>query len=398
MPYDIKVIVKDRKGNTASKEMTLTVKPALANTSSVRSTSIKLGDPINITGSASGGSGSYKYSYYFKQASKSGWTTKTANTSSSSVSITPSLAVDYNIKVTVTDSTGKTASKTFTVKVNPTAIVNNSAVQSTSIMLGSTINVSASASGGNGSYKYSYYFKQAANSSWTTKAANTAAKTVTIKPSQAVDYNVKVVVLDTDGRSASKIFTVKVNTPPLTNKSSVKSTAIKLGNTIDITAAAEGGSGSYKYSYYFKQASGSAWTAKSTNTTAASVSIKPSKAVSYNVKVVVTDSKGTTSTKTFTVSVTKSTLANNSSAASSSIKLGNTINITALASGGAKPYKYSYYFKQAANSGWTAKATNTTASSISIKPSQAVDYNIKVVVTDAEGAVSEKAFTVKVTK
>jgi len=393
--YQIMVNVMDANGTVVSKTLNLQVgNTALKNNSSVASTSITLGNSITVKGAATGGTSPYTYSYYFKKASQSEWTTKTADTTATSVTIKPGSAVDYNVKVVVKDKAGKTASKEMTVKVT-SALSNTSTVASSSIILGNSITVKGSATGGTSPYTYSYYFKKASQSEWTTKTADTTATSVTIKPGSAVDYNVKVVVKDKAGKTASKEMTVKV-TNALSNTSTVASSSITLGNSITVKGAATGGTSPYTYSYYFKQASQSEWTTKSANTTATSVTIKPGSAVDYNVKVVVKDKAGKTATKTMTVKVT-SALSNTSTVASSSIVLGNSITVKGAATGGTSPYTYSYYFKQASQSEWTTKSANTTATSVTIKPGSAVDYNVKVVVKDKAGKTATKTMTVKVT-
>lgn len=117
--------------------------------------------------------------------------------------------------------------------------------------------------------------------------------------------------------------------------------------------------------------------------------------MSYDFKVVVKDSNNKTSTKEFKVNVVdKSVPTNNSTVSAASIKLGSSITVKGAATGGTTPYKYSYYFKRASNTGWTAKAKDTTDTSVTIKPSAAVTYNIKVVVTDKNGKSSEKEMVV----
>ena len=398
--YQVKVDVADSSGQTATKTMNVTVNPSgdttIVNNSSVKASTITLGDSIVVYGSATGGSQPYSYSYYFKKSSDTNWTTKAANTSAVSVSIKPGSAVKYDIMVTVKDAANKTASRVFTVKVVSDTLVNNSKVASNTITLGNTINITGAATGGTAPYTYSYFFKKESQSDWTTKASNTTATSVTVKPGSAVKYNIKVVVTDKNRKTATKTFTVTVNPATLSNTSKVASTTITLGKTINITGAASGGTAPYTFSYYYKKDSASTWSTKVANTTSTSVTVKPGSAVKYNIKVVVVDNTGASATKTMNVTVNNAALANNSKVASTSINLGSAIKITGAASGGTSPYKYSYYFKKASASSWTTKTANTTSTSVTVTPGSAVDYNIKVVVTDNAGKTAEKTFTVKV--
>ncbi len=396
--YDIMVKVKDSAGTEASKTMTVAVKPGVQNNSTVSSASITLGKLITVNGAASGGSGSYTYSYYYKKASQSSWSTKLADTTNTSVTIKPGSAVDYNIKVVAKDSVGRTAEKKFTIKVNPAPLVNKSGISSTVIGLGETVKLTGAASGGTAPYKYSYYFKKASTSTWTTKASNTTSPSVSIKPGSAVAYDMKVVVTDSTGKTSEKTFSLSVvDKAAPTNNSTVASSSIILGNSITVKGAASGGTAPYTYSYYFKKASSTSWTAKAKDTTSTSVSIKPGSAVTYNIKVVVKDSKGKTATKTMNVVVAaKEAPVNNSTISATTLNLGLSVTLKGAASGGTAPYKYSYYFKKSSQSSWTAKATDTTETSVSIKPGCAVSYDFKVVVKDSNNKTSTKEFKVNV--
>ena len=397
--YNIKVKVTDAAGKTAEKTYNCVVNSATLTNSSTCSSSIYLGQTINITGKATGGTAPYKYSYYYKQSSSSSWSTKLANTTTTSTTVKPGTATTYNIKVKVTDAAGKTAEKTFNVSVKkPAALVNNSKVASTSIVVGNTINVTAAATGGTGGYKYTYFFKKSNQSAWTQKSVANTATSTTIKPGSTGTYNVMVTITDSAGTTASKTFNVTVKTGTLTNASKVASTTITLGDTIKITGAATGGSGGYKYTYYFKQSASSSWTKKDVANTTTSTTVKPSTATTYNIKVVVTDSAGKTAEKTFNVRVQSAALTNKSSVSATSITLGTTITLKGAATGGSGSYTYSYYFKQASASSWTIKGDQyTTSTSVTLKPSVKTTYNIKIVVRDkTTGEVVEKTMNVTV--
>ncbi len=391
--YNIKVVVKDSKGNIAEAYSDVLVNPeSIVNTSTV-SEKIALGDTINIAASATGGTEPYTYSYYFKKSSASSWNTKLENTALPSTTIKPGSVTAYNVKVKITDDDGKTAEKIFNVQVVPAPLVNSSTVTS-KVTLGDTIEINGSASGGTSPYTYEYFFKQANASQWFKKdVANTVTST-TIKPGKATLYNVKVVVKDADGKTGEKIFDVTVDALPLVNTSTVSSKVV-IGNNIEINGSATGGTTPYTYEYYFKQASSTKWTKKNVENTVTSTTVKPGKVTEYNIKVVIKDADGKTAEKVFTVNVEPEPLVNTSTA-SSKIKLGESIEINGSATGGISPYTYEYYFKQANASKWNKKDVDKTTASTTIKPGTVTVYNIKVVVTDAAGKTSEKTFDVTV--
>ena len=87
------------------------------NTPEVASTIIKLGEKINITCSAKGGTGFYQYAVYYKRASASKWTTKQSYSSNASVTIKPTAKTTYKVCVRAKDSNGNVSKKYFTITV-----------------------------------------------------------------------------------------------------------------------------------------------------------------------------------------------------------------------------------------------------------------------------------------
>ncbi len=391
VPYDIKVVVTDQNGNSVEKIFTCSVEKALRNTSTVPET-ILLGESIVINGAAENGTAPYKYSYYYRRSGATKWNAKLENTTAASTSFKPGVDEPYEIKVVVTDAEGNTAEKIFECSVEKP--FENTSTVPEKITLGDTIKIKGSAKGGRSSYSYGYYYKKSSANTWTTKSEYTNATSTSFKPGAAVPYDIKVVAYDSNGKEAEKIFTCAVE-KPLENKSTVPE-SIKLGEYIKITGAAENGTGPYKYSYYYKKSTVNTWNKRLENTTATSTSFKPGSAVAYDIKVVVTDSTGKTAEKVYTCSV-KNPL-ENTSVVPESIKLGEKVTINGSAKGGTAPYTFSYYYKKSSVNNWNTKFENTTTTSTSFKPGSAVLYDVRVVVTDANGEKAENIYTVSVNK
>ena len=89
-------------------------------------------------------------------------------------------------------------------------LTNTSAVSETTIKKGDIVTVNGSATGGAGDYTYAVYYKQKAQTKWTTKQNFTQNADVSIKPAQATDYDICVKVKDNDGTIVKKYFTVTV--------------------------------------------------------------------------------------------------------------------------------------------------------------------------------------------
>ena len=211
VPYDVKIVVKDKTGNTQTKTFTVQVQAAaLANKSTVPE-SITLGESITIKGSATGGTAPYKYSYYYKKSTATNWNTKLENSSSTSTSFKPGSAVPYDVKIVVKDAKGASQTKTYTVSVNASGTLTNKSTAPSAITLGQSITMKGSATGGTAPYTYSYYYKKSSVSNWNTKLENTTSTSTSFKPGYAVPYDVKIVVKDKSGKTSTKTFTVNVN-------------------------------------------------------------------------------------------------------------------------------------------------------------------------------------------
>ena len=116
--YDICIKVKDAKGTVEKKYFTLKVTKPLSNTSTISATAIKKGSTVTVTGSATGGAGSYTYSVLYKQKSQSKWTTQQDFATNAKISVKPSNATTYDICVKVKDKDGTVEKKYFEVKVS----------------------------------------------------------------------------------------------------------------------------------------------------------------------------------------------------------------------------------------------------------------------------------------
>ena len=188
--YDVCVKVKDSTGKIIKKYFEVKVNEKLANTSTLSSENIVLGQKITAHGTATGGIGKYQYQVFYKQTAQSSWTK----------------AQDVKVK----DDTGKIEQKYFIVKVGE-KLNNTSTISAVTIRQGASVTLKGSATGGAGNYTYAVYYKQKAQSKWTTKQNFDENAIVSVKPAQATDYDICIKVKDTDGTISKKYFTVTVN-------------------------------------------------------------------------------------------------------------------------------------------------------------------------------------------
>ena len=279
---------------------------------------------------------------------------------------------------------------------------NHTTLDTTSIEIGGSIHINASAEGGTAPYKFTVKFKKDSSQYWTLIQENSENKAVSFKPESIGVYAVSVTASDSNGKTETKTFEVTVNekAAPLSIEAHVAETLV-LGDTMTITAKGSGGTGGYTYGVYYKKTTSETWsTVQPITGTSAVITIKPTSAVKYDVCVKVRDTSRTIEKQYFTVTVVKKEvpLTNNSTISKTSIPLGESVTITAKATGGTGKYTYGVYYKKASVEKWTTAQSYNTNATVSIKPGAAVKYDVCVKVKDSNGTIVKQYFTVTVTK
>ena len=209
--YDVCIKVKDANGDIVKKFFDVTVKAdaALTNNSTMSATTITKGNTVKLTGKATGGTAPYTYSFLYKKKTDTKWTTKQGFAENNVVDIKPASAVDYDVCIKVKDSKGTVVKKFFDLTVTQ-ALASNSTISATSITKGQTVTVNCAATGGKAPYTYAVFYKQKAQTNWTTKQNFAENNTVSIKPATATTYDICVKVKDADGTVAKQYFAVEV--------------------------------------------------------------------------------------------------------------------------------------------------------------------------------------------
>ena len=192
-------------------------------------------------------------------------------------------------------------------------------------------------------------------------------------------------------------YSIKFDALALSNESTITTTAT-VGEPVTLNAKAYFGEGSYTYALMYKKSTNTTWTKigkkYGENSTG---SFTPKSAVKYDIMINVKDSTGKVKSKTFTVDV-KAPLKNKTTVNAETVKVGEKIVLKGSASGGTAGYKYAFYYKKSKNSDWLEIKESYTTKSAAFKPGSATSYDVKSVVKDADGRMTEKVFTVKVTK
>ena len=361
------VLVTDKNGCTASSQATVNV---VTNSPSVSIASggttswcAASGGSVLFSANVSGGTSPLTYAWSGSNLSATNIQQVTAN---------PGAANTYNYVVTVTDAFNctTTASSSVTVNANPSASAG--VVGGFSICANSSIIIGGSptASGGSGSYTYS----------WSSGASPVANPTVS--PLNNTSY--VVTVTDTKNCTATASTSVTVNSNPVANAGPGKSVpgCSLVGVTIGGTPSASGGAGSYTYAWTPAGAGLSSSSAANPNVTGIGST------TTYNL--LVTDINGCTATSSTIVTVTSSSLAVtilNGTSLSWCEGTNGQVTLTAIPSNGTSPYTEQ----------WTGSNLSTTTGTVTTaNPNVAGSYSYSVNVTDATGCNVGSSVTVTV--
>ena len=301
--YEVQVTVKDARGKLAYQIFNIRTLQALANNSTISAEKITLGGYAVVNMKASGGEGMYKYAVSYKSASATTWTAVQAFTVNKTVSIQPKTSGTFSIRTTVKDAGGKTAIKTFTLKV-VSRLYNQSTISASKITLGKTVTVNCKATGGEGSYKYLVKYRKKGTTSWLNGQDYSTNASVTITPQAAVEYEGYVKVKDAGGTVVEKTFEFTV-VKPLVNESTLSASTVKRLNSITVKCKASGGEDYYKYTVLQKRSGVSNWTTIQSYNANPDVVFTPQYSGTYTIQVKVKDLGGRITIKNLTLTVTK---------------------------------------------------------------------------------------------
>lgn len=235
--YTFNIQATDSSGTTANKAYTLTIQapPINITTNSVFGGTV--GQPYSQTFTASGGTPPYKWS--LSSGSSGGLALDPA---SGALTGTPTSAGTSIFTITVTDSSGATASKpfTFTVAAPQLTITTNSQLPAAGV--GAPYSQAFSATGGNPPYTWLINAGTVPG-----LALNAATGVLSGTPTTPGSYTLTVQAKDNVGVTAAKSFSLTVNPATLTITSTAPLPAATAGAPFSQAIAASGGTPPYTW-------------------------------------------------------------------------------------------------------------------------------------------------------
>ena len=154
-----------------------------------------------------------------------------------------------------------TCNVTVTEPVGPTEDLVNTSFVAQHAIVGQKVVLKGSATGGDGNYKFAYYYRRNSDKTWKTAGTEWGtSQYATFKPGYNEVYEICIKVQDGTGNIVKKYLSLAANYEEndLECYGTVSSTIYKYGKTIKITGSAENNSGAVKYKYEFRKAS--SWT------------------------------------------------------------------------------------------------------------------------------------------
>ncbi len=218
------------------------VNPALTVTITPSAPSIDIGQSVELTANASGGTGADAYAWYLGDSCVGTVLATSLNYT------TPALGNSTTYCVAATDSSSEpaTATTTATVTVSPTPLTVTITPSGPSIDNGQTVQLKANPSGGTGADSYAWY----SGLSCTGPVLATTQVFTTPALSSTMTYCVVVTDSSSIPATANATSTVTVSLMPLTVTVNPDAATIDSGAKLLLTAIPSGGTGALSYAWY----------------------------------------------------------------------------------------------------------------------------------------------------
>jgi putative Ig domain-containing protein/glucodextranase-like protein len=378
---------------------------------------------ITLAGSAtdSGTGGSGISSVTVNGVAATGGTATGSNTANWSRSV--SLVAGANtLTVEARDGANNLSTSVITINrsvaATPLSVSLTSNVASPQIV-GTSINFSATATGGTSPYQYKWWIQS--GGVWTIARDWNTSASLTWQPVAAGTYNVAVWVRNA-GVTADASQAMSQVTYAIAQNSSTQSAALAvtsltsnvaspqvLGTTVSFSAAAAGGTAPYQFKWWVQ--SGGVWYVAQNWSTSTTLNWQPTTSGTYTVAVWTRNAGVTTDASQALAQVPYviSSAATSGSAAPLSITsfsssvpspqvADNPITFTATAAGGRTPYQFKWWIRNGTS--WTIAQDWSTASTLNWRPLVAGTYLVAVwarnagVTDDASQAMAQVSYSI----
>ena len=374
----VKCIVKNSAGNSVSSNiLTLKVTEKAAITTQPASVVVVADGATAKFSVKATGTGTLKYQWYYKKSGQTAWNAWNNKTTASTSAVANSTWDGMQVRCVVKDSNSSVTSSASTVYIKKALTITSHPVSVTTSD-GKTVSFTVKATG-TGVLKYQWYYKKSGGS-WTKWNGHTTATTTATANSTWNGMKVYCIVTDSAGSTAvsnSAAITVK-KAPVITQQPA--NVTVYSGKNVSFTVKATG-TGTLKYQWYIKKSGQTSWTLWNNHTTATTTATSNDTWNKMQVRCVVTDSNGSTTSSAATVTIAAQ-LKITANSQNVVVSAGKNTTFTVKATGTG--LKYQWYFKKAGGS-WTLWNGRTTASTTATANSSWDEMQVRCLVTDATG-------------
>ncbi len=367
--YTVNLTVTDALGHSASRTIRLIVSPALGTpVLTALPSSVDVGQSLNLTVAASGGSGIYTYVW-------TGLPPGCTGANSSVLKCAPAASGGYTVSVRVTDSNGESLlTSTVTITVDASLVTPTVTASRPALDVGQAVTFTVSVAGGSGVFSYL----------WTGLPAGCVsvnAPVLTCVPTANGTANVGVTVTDSNLASGtSAVTSVAVSSDPSVSALNATLNDLDVGMTLTLSGTVSPGSGSPVFR----------WTGLPpgcTSSSALSIVCAPSTPGTYSVVLTIQDSNGFSASSSPLVLTVAPDLVLSAAASPTTVDLGATIEFTSSVQGGTTPLLYHWSF---------GDGSTGTGVAVSHVYTAAGPYVVVLNVTDGAGATVSTTLDVTV--
>ena len=372
--YSFTVLLTDSVGGTATKALSIIIRPAPA----ITTTSLPAGDvgvAYSQTLTATGGLTPYTWSI----SAGSLPTGLSLGATTGIISGTPTAAGTFSFTVKLTDSAGGIATSALSITINPAPVVATSSLAAGDV--GVVYHQTLGVTGGTLPYTWSILVGSLPPG----LSLGPSTGIISGTPTTAGAYSFTVKVTDSVGGSATKVLSITINAVLTITTASVPNGDIGFAYSKTLTVG--GGTPSYIWSI----SAGTLPPGLSLGASTGIISGTPTTAGAYSFTVMVADSVGGIATKAFTITIKIAPTITTTSLPNG--RIFRAYSQTLAVTGGWAPYTWSI----SAGALPRGLSLNAATGVISGTPTRLGLFSFTVRLTDSIGATTTKALSIRIT-
>jgi YVTN family beta-propeller protein len=351
--YTVQVQVDEGAGGGVAATTTVTVKLFPISSFIATPSNIVDGASTNFTVSASGGVGPLNYAY-------SGLPPGCATADTDRLACSPIQVSNYTVTVYVNDTAGNSNNTTTYLNVGFYSVT--LAATPSIVDIGTNVTLNTTVSGGPSLDIVDYSY-----AGLPLGCTNLNLEVFTCAPDQTGTFSIRVYAVDSGGDDVNATAMLSVNPVPVVNLSASATDAL---SPTSLSANVSGGTGPYHFTWLFGDG------ARASGQTVLHAFEVPG---NYTVRAYANDTFGLSATNTILVTVYPALLVK-LNVSSLTPLLGQTIAFVTNATGGVRPYNYTY-------SGFPPGCVSENKPAVGCLPTQADYYNITAHVRDQNNVI-----------